>query len=170
MIPSKVSYQKGFTLIELMIVIAIIGVLAAIALPMYQDYVTKAQITRVYYEVSSIRSVVEDIVGNGNTPSINPADHDGTRSDGKGGKFIYIGIHGDNPQSNLMEIATVDIKTDSNSHLDVVAVFGKESYKGLVGLKLTMRRTPDNWVCIVDKSAVTAWKDKFLPANCTTAS
>jgi type IV pilus assembly protein PilA len=59
--------QAGFTLIELMIVIAIIGILAAIAIPQYQTYVAKSQVTRAMGEAGAIRSIIEDCVHDGNT-------------------------------------------------------------------------------------------------------
>jgi len=54
----KNSMQKGFTLIELMIVIAIIGVLAAVAVPAYQDYIAKAQMTEGMSITEAVKSEV----------------------------------------------------------------------------------------------------------------
>jgi type IV pilus assembly protein PilA len=57
--PMKRSMQKGFTLIELMIVVAIIGILAAVALPAYQDYTNKAKFSEVVIGTSSAKTAVE---------------------------------------------------------------------------------------------------------------
>ena len=61
----KHQVQAGFTLIELMIVVAIIGILAAIALPAYQDYIARAQVTEAFVLIDGQKTIVAEACNNG---------------------------------------------------------------------------------------------------------
>jgi type IV pilus assembly protein PilA len=68
------NVQKGFTLIELMIVVAIIAILAAIALPAYQDYIARSQVTTGLADIRGGVTAFEEIINKGTPSTFNEAD------------------------------------------------------------------------------------------------
>ncbi|HGG9873903.1 TPA: fimbrial major subunit PilE, partial [Neisseria meningitidis] len=82
------TLQKGFTLIELMIVIAIVGILAAVALPAYQDYTARAQVSEAILLAEGQKSAVtEYYLNHGEWPANNSSAGVATSADIKG-KYV----------------------------------------------------------------------------------
>jgi type IV pilus assembly protein PilA len=90
------SVQKGFTLIELMIVVAIIGILAAIAIPAYSDYTIRAQVTEGINLAGAAKTAVsESFSSTGAWPDTNAEAGIGASSDIKGKYVTSVAVGGD---------------------------------------------------------------------------
>jgi type IV pilus assembly protein PilA len=135
--------QQGFTLIELMIVVAIIGILAAIAIPQYQDYIARAQVTRVLGEISAAKTATEESLSRGVFPNT-PGE---------------LGM----TSSNLMlnELPAVAFVSTAQGVGNIIATFGTDASAILAANTIQIDRTIEgNWLCTTNVAT------EYVPASC----
>lgn len=148
----NLQQNQGFTLIELMIVVAVIGVLGSIALPQYQTHISRAQVTRVMSEVAALRPAVETCVVEGRT-SVGSSD---LQCDpGAAGSSLMTRPVANGAAPTLAElpagtgVPAVTFPAAGDQVAVITATFGNAAAVVLAGKTLTWQRNAmGGWTCL----------------------
>ncbi|HEZ5779457.1 TPA: pilin [Neisseria meningitidis] len=162
------TLQKGFTLIELMIVIAIVGILAAVALPAYQDYTARAQVSEAILLAEGQKSAVtEYYLNHGKWPGNNSSAGVASASDIKG-KYVQS-VEVKNGVVTATMLSTGVNKEIQGKKLSLWAKRQNGSVKWFCGQPVT-RNNADDDVAAATANGNGKIDTKHLPSTCRDAS